>query len=246
MTQPDDNNVEADSLNELPSAMPIPASEYRRVQHVMPGVDALYRCIRAICDAKLEQDANILIVGVGGGREIEALAASPKHYRLTGIDPSDAMLDVAREYVTSAEASERVELIQGLTADLPETANFDAATSILVMHFLPDDGSKEAYLGDIRKRLKTGATYLHADVTFADRAEFEALASAMREHAALVGLAEFADAPPTAIAKMAFEQPTSNIVSEARTRELFASTGFRVVSPFYRGFWYAGWWLEAV
>ena len=236
-------------MNDKPqvsAAMPMPASEYRRVQHVMPGVDALYRCIRAICDAKLSPDANILIVGAGGGREIEALVASPHHYRLTGIDPSDAMLDVAREYVASAEASERVELIQGLTADLPETANFDAATSILVMHFLPDDGSKEAYLGEIRKRLKTGATYLHADVTFGDRAEFEALASAMREHAALVGLAEIADAPPTAIAKMAFEQPTSNIISEARAHELFASTGFRVVAPFYRGFWYAGWWLEAV
>lgn len=246
MTQPDDNNVGVDSLSELPPAMPIPASKYRRVQHVMPGVDALYRCIRAICDAKLEQDANILIVGVGGGREIEALAASPKHYRLTGIDPSDAMLDVACEYVTSAEASERVELIRGLTADLPETANFDAATSILVMHFLTDDGSKETYLGEIRKRLKPGATYLHADVTFGDRAEFEAQASAMREHAKLVGLEEIADAPPDAIAKMAFAQPTSSIMSEARVLELFASAGFRVIAPFYRGFWYAGWWLEAV
>lgn len=73
-------------------AMQMPASEYRRVQHVMPGVDALYHCIRAICDAKLEQGSEILIVGAGGGREIEALVASPHHYRLTGIDPSDAML----------------------------------------------------------------------------------------------------------------------------------------------------------
>jgi tRNA (cmo5U34)-methyltransferase len=227
-------------------AMPMPASEYRRGQNVMPGVDALYHCIRAICDAKLEQDARILIVGAGGGREIEALAASPHQYRLTGIDPSDAMLDVARKYVASAESNERVELIEGLTADLPDTVRFDAATSILVMHFLPDDGSKESYLTEIRKRLKPGATYLHADTTFGDRAEFEALALAMREHAGLVGLAEIADAPPTAIAKMAFEQPTSCIVSEARSRELFASAGLRVVAPFYRGFWYAGWWLEAV
>lgn len=224
----------------------MPANEYRRVQHVMPGVDALYRCIRAICDAELEQDAEILIVGAGGGREIEALAASPRHYRLTGIDPSNAMLDIAREYVASAKASERVELVQGLTANLLETASFDAATSILVMHFLPDDGSKQTYLCDIRKRLRVGATYLHVDVTFGDRAEFEALASAMRKHAALVGLAEIADAPPTAIARMAFGQPTSGIVSETRARELFASAGFRVVAPFYRGFWYAGWWLEAV
>lgn len=203
-------------------AMPIAASDYRRVQHVMPGVDALYRCIRAICDAKLEQDAQILIVGAGGGREIEALANSRRQYRLTGIDPSNAMLDVAREYVGLAQAGERVELIEGLTTDLPEIATFDAATSILVMHFLPDDGCKQEYLHEIRRRLKPCSTYLHVDVTFGDRAEFGALASAMREHAALVGLAEIADAPPSSIAKMAFEQPTSSIISEARALELFA------------------------
>lgn len=148
--------------------------------------------------------------------------------------------------MVSAQTSKRIDLIYGLTADLPEAANFDAATSVLVMHFLTDDGSKEAYLAEIRKRLKPGATYLHVDVTFGDRAEFDALASAMREHAGLVGFAEIAHAPSTAIAKMVFYQPTSSIISEARARELFASTGFRVVAPFYRGFWYAGWWLEAV
>lgn len=226
--------------------MPIPTSEYRRVQYVMPGVDALYRCIRAICEAQLCDTADILVIGAGGGREIEALAASPKMFQLTGIDPSEDMLVVAREYVAAANAGHRVKLIKGLTADLPETAAFDAATSILVMHFLPDDGSKEAYLAEIRKRLKNGANYFHADVTFGDRAEFEALASAMRAHAALVNLAEVADFPPQAIAKMAFEQPISSIISDARTRALFASTGFCVVAPFYRGFWYAGWWLEAV
>lgn len=88
MTQSNDDDVGADLPSDLPAAMPMPASEYRRVQHVMPGVDALYRSIRAICDAQLSDAAEILIVGAGGGREIEALTASPKQYRLTGIDPS--------------------------------------------------------------------------------------------------------------------------------------------------------------
>lgn len=226
--------------------MLMPASDYRRAQHVMPGVEALYLSIRAICDAKLGQDAEILVIGAGGGREIEVLAASPRHYRLTGVDPSNAMLDLARDYVNAAEASERVLLVEGLTADLPETPRFDAATSILVMHFLSDDSRKQDYLHQIRKRLKPGATYLHVDVTFTDRPEFEALAQAMREHAGLVGLAEIADAPPDAIARMAFDQQPSSIISEARAFELFDNSGFRLVAPFYRGFWYAGWWLEAV
>jgi hypothetical protein len=32
--------------------MPMTAGGYRRVQHVMPGIEALYRCIRAIFDAR--------------------------------------------------------------------------------------------------------------------------------------------------------------------------------------------------
>lgn len=232
--------------NQVHPAMPMAASDYRRVQAVMPGVDALYRCIRAVCDATLPANADILVVGAGGGREIESLAASPASYRLTGIDPSNAMLDVARSHVAAADAGERVEFVEGLITDLPGEPRFDAATSILVMHFLPDDGSKREFLTEIRKRLKPGAVYLHADVSFADRIEFEALASAMRKHADLVGLGDIADGPPTAIAKMAFQQPTPSIVSEARTQELFASAGFRLIAPIYRGFWYAGWWLKAV
>ncbi|MGL5839860.1 MAG: class I SAM-dependent methyltransferase [Sphingorhabdus sp.] len=227
-------------------AMPMAASDYRRVQAVMPGVDALYRSIRAICDARLVQGAQVMIVGAGGGREIEALATSPKGYWLTGVDPSADMLAIAQDYVVAAGAEDRVRLVQGHTTDLPDNAGFDAATSILVMHFLPDDGAKKNYLHEIRQRLTPGASYLHVDVSFGSRAEFEALAAAMREHAALVGLEEIADAPSTAIAKMAFEQQPSSIVSEARTIQLFAECGFRLITPFYRGLWYAGWWCEAV
>jgi tRNA (cmo5U34)-methyltransferase len=91
----------------LQTPMKSSANAYRRVQHVMPGVDALYRCIRAICDATLEQDADILIVGAVGGREIEAFAASPRQYRLTGIDPSNAILNIAQEYVARESTSLR-------------------------------------------------------------------------------------------------------------------------------------------
>lgn len=231
--------------SDLPPAMPMAASDYRRVQAVMPGIESLYRCVRAICDARLASGADILIVGAGGGREIEALVASPKAYRLTGIDPSADMLAVAREYVASAAANDRVTLVQGVTADLPAQPAFDAATSILVMHFLPDDGSKQAYLREIRTRLTRGATYLHTDICFECREQFDALADAMREHAGLAGLGEIADAPPAAIEKLAFGREPSAIAGEARALALFEECGFKLIAPFYRGFWYAGWWLEA-
>jgi hypothetical protein len=44
---------------------------------------------------------------------------------------------------------------------------------------------------------------------------------------------------------MAFGDGPSTIVSEARTLALFHETGFRLVTPIFRGLWYAGWWAEA-
>lgn len=212
----------------------------------MPGVDSLYRLLRAICEAELPDRGRILIIGAGGGREIEALAVSGRNFLLTGVDPSADMLAVAQLSVATANAETSVKLIKGLTTDLPSGGQYDAATAILVMHFLPDDGSKLTFLQDIRRRLKLGATYIHADVCFASRAQFDAYSKAMHVHTNLVGLAEIADGPARAIAKLAFGGEPSCIVSEERTAQLFAEAGFGLIAPIYRGLWYAGWWLEAI
>jgi tRNA (cmo5U34)-methyltransferase len=53
----------------------------------MPGVDGLDRLVRASLGF-LGDQAQILIVGAGGGREIETLAPSPRCYRFTAVDPS--------------------------------------------------------------------------------------------------------------------------------------------------------------
>jgi tRNA (cmo5U34)-methyltransferase len=225
---------------------PMPVSDYRRFQNVIPGVDGLYRSVQAIMDASLPKDASILIAGAGAGREIEALGASPKTYRLTGFDPSADMLAQASAYAGAPGLKNRVELIKGLIDDVGEDRRFDAATSILVMHFLPDDGAKERYLRAIRNRLEPGALYIHADVSFDDRETFHRMAPAIREHALLVGLPEtVADGPAAHIGRMAFGDGPSKIVSEARTLALMTSAGFDRVTPFFRGFWYAGWWARA-
>jgi tRNA (cmo5U34)-methyltransferase len=221
-------------------APPIPVAQYREAQRFIPGVDALYDIVRAILDARLCAGARVLIVGAGGGREIEALLASPNNYRLAGVDPSADMLAVAGAFV--GNATDRVELVKGFV-DAIDAPPFDAATACLVMHFLPDNGAKLAFLRAVRQRLKPGAPLVLADVSFDDRAAFEALHGGLTRHAAILGLPpELPIAAREATERMAFAENT--IMPEARQRALFAEAGFRLLAPVFRGFWFAAWWLE--
>lgn len=219
----------------------IPAANYRSFQAALiPGVEGLYRALRAITDAVLSDGASILIVGAGGGREIEALGASPSGYRFLGVDPSPEMLAVAQACVATERLGDRTRLIEGLVDDLPRDEMFDAATALLVMHFIPDDGSKLAFLSGIRARLRRGAAYLHADTCFDNSGMFERMAPVFAKNAVMGGLA------PDVAASVVERIRTLPIVSETIVRERLEQSGFRVVAPFFRGLWYAAWWAEAI
>lgn len=220
--------------------MAAPKDAFRPFQTaVVPGVDGLHRAMRSILDTVLGEGATILVVGAGGGRELQTLGASPAGYKLVGVDPSADMLEVARAYVSADQLDHRTTLVEGRVERLPQDALFDAATALFVMHFLPDDGAKLNFLASIRKRLKPGAPYVHVDVCFEDGAMFERLEPVYARHAVLGGLA------PDAAADVAARVGTLPIVSEAVIRERLGQAGFRLVAPFFRGLWYAGWWAEA-
>lgn len=217
---------------------PMPIARYREAQRVMPGVETLYTLVRATLESATPPGARLLLVGAGGGREAEALLPSDHGFGLVGVDPSADMLALVPPHPG------RLELVQGLVEDLPADPGFDGATALLVMHFLPDDGAKLAFLRQIRRRLRPGAPLILADVVVEDRAAFARLAPVFERHAALVGVAsEIAPAAVPQLARMAFEAGT--MIPARRQEALFAEAGFRLVAPIWRGLWYAAWWLEA-
>lgn len=63
----------------------------------------------------------------------------------------------------AASLENRISLIHGLIDDVTEK-NFDAATSILVMQFLPDDGTKLNFLKGISDKLNAGALMILVDL----------------------------------------------------------------------------------
>ena len=204
------------------------------ISRFVPGYDAIYQMALAYLRTTIAADARVLVVGAGSGKELVTFSTAMPGWLLTGVDPSAHMLAVARAKLAQSELAERVTLRQGVTDDLPHDALFDAATCILVMHFLPDDGAKLALLSSIAAHLKSGAPLLLVDGC--DEADFsEGFDAAWVAHAAQMGLS---GAPMERLEKT---QATLHKISEARSRDLFVSAGFASAQRFYSAFFYNGW-----
>ena len=86
-----------------------------------------------------DQLGNILDVGCGPGDVMVRLAAARPSVRITAIDGSSAMIELARKAVRSAGLEQRITLLQGYVPGLPlEERSFDAILSKDLLHHLPD------------------------------------------------------------------------------------------------------------
>ncbi len=66
------------------------------------------------------------------------------------------MLSMASESLKANNCEKRVQLIEGFIDDVKEI-NFDAATAILVLQFLPDNEEIQKFLNGISSKLKPGS-----------------------------------------------------------------------------------------
>lgn len=141
------------------------AGDYeRRIRTLVPGYETLHELSAAMLRAQLPDDAHVLCAGAGTGEEIARLASAGPQWRLVGVDPSADMLAQARLRLQQAGVLGRVQLVTGHAGTLPAAAPFDAATLILVLHFLKEDAERVALLGAIAARLKPGAPLLLASL----------------------------------------------------------------------------------
>lgn len=105
---------------------------------------------------------DLLVVGCGTGNEIERFIQAPKQWEITGIDPSPEMVKQASE---KFQDYDKITLIEGIVSDLDIKKKYGAATLLLVLHFLDDNGNKLNLLKDIAQRLVSGATFVMLDIT---------------------------------------------------------------------------------
>jgi ubiquinone/menaquinone biosynthesis C-methylase UbiE len=102
---------------------------------------------------------DVLDVGCGTGRLLESAARRWTEARLTGIDPSAAMLAVARrKHVDDA----RFTFKQGDASELPlDAASFDAAFTTMSFHHW---GDQAAGIREVARVLRPGGLFVLADV----------------------------------------------------------------------------------
>ena len=130
------------------------------IRRALPTYDPMLRLIETFLRANTMEHANILVVGAGGGNEVTNFSTNNPRWTLTGVDPSETMLAVAKDKCKEAGVSDRVEFIQGTVEDVEGLNNFDAATCILVLHFIYSYEEKLKTLQEIYSRLKNGAPFV--------------------------------------------------------------------------------------
>lgn len=130
------------------------------IRRALPTYDPMLRLVQTYLRVNTPENADVLVVGAGGGNEVTNFSLNNPMWALKGVDPSETMLAVANEKCKEAGVSERVELIQGTVIDVEGLTNFDAATCILVLHFIHSYEEKLKTLQEIHSRLKNGAPFV--------------------------------------------------------------------------------------
>ncbi len=126
------------------------------VYRIIPAYESIYELSHHLLCDNLEKEAKILVAGVGTGKEIINFSRNNSNWSFTGFDPEEPMLKIARKKILKASLQNKISLVNGLIDDVTEK-EFDAATSILVMHFLPNDRAKLNFLKGIADKLKSGS-----------------------------------------------------------------------------------------
>lgn len=136
----------------------------QRNDRLAPFRESILLLTQIAC-AHVRQDAHILCVGVGTGEEVVYLAQRNPGWRFMLVEPSRDMLDICREKMEAQGLAERCDFHEGYLESLPEMPSFDAATCLLVAHFVLDRAERVGLYRQIADRLGPGGVLINADLS---------------------------------------------------------------------------------
>ncbi|HVG61624.1 MAG TPA: class I SAM-dependent methyltransferase [Hyalangium sp.] len=126
----------------------------------LAGCQAMYELGVSALTSQLDgQDsASLLFVGLGTGAELMPYTRfNVPGWRFTGVDPSDAMLAVARKRLEAEDMLSRTHLHVGELRTLPPGPPFDGAQVMGVLHHVKGDEARLELLREVTRRLKPQA-----------------------------------------------------------------------------------------
>lgn len=219
------------------------ATEYDKgVRRTLPTYDSLFRLVQAYFRKHIEQDANLLIVGAGGGTELAILGPTNPQWTFTAVDPAIPMLDLARDKAQRLQLTSRVEFIEGTIEDVETDNPYDAATFMLVLHFIQDDAEKIQQLISIRKRLNPGAPFvlatMHGDQ---HSAEFDELFSLWKAY-----WLDTTNLTEVEVNEMETTVRGLSFIPEEKIVAMLREAGFGNIAKFFTTNMFGGWVCRAV
>lgn len=204
------------------------------VQRWIPGYSHLIGQIPLVLTDQLQEDKGpILVVGCGTGNELISLTNAQPNWELWGIDPSPEMVALAHHKLSNYP---RVQIREGTLEDLPLPLDpiYRGASLLLVLHFIPDDGSKLRLLRELAARLRPGAPLILADI-FGSAEDFP------------IRLKTFADivnpggTDPAIIERLKVLPERIQYISENRLTELLQKSGFSTPTRIWQSAIYGAW-----
>ncbi len=208
-----------------------------RVLQGVPGYRVLHDLAGTILSAELAADASVLIVGAGTGMEVLEWGKEHPGWRFTASDPSEAMLSLAKQKLAQAAMLDRVTLHTGTADQLPEDAVFDAATLLLVLHFLSTDEQRHTVLEAIANRLAPGAPFLIATLFGdTDSTRYKKLAAWNKAWSIRQGMD-----PKQAEEHFSSTRKDLCVIPEERVKGLLRDAGFIDIQRFFQAAGFGAW-----
>lgn len=207
------------------------ASYAENARKNVPGLADLHRMVMLLLAENAPSEAHILVVGAGGGMETKAIAEAQPNWRFTGVDPSAAMLDLARH--TLGSLSHQVDLIEGTIDQVPD-ARYDGATCLLIMHHL-NLSERLHLLRQTRARLKPGARLVTVEhsAPAPDATLWMSRSVAFRDRGGL-------DWDKARSSGLRMAEHLTLLTPEAE-QDLLRDAGFEDIAMFYAAFSFRGW-----
>ena len=216
-------------------------------QEAAQGYDARNSKLSAISDCMhfltslllkdLPARSRILCAGVGTGAELLALARIFPEWQFVALDPSNSMLEICRERTKAEGFDKRCEFVNGFVSDLPHEANFHAALSFLVGHFVARDQRLNFYK-DMIDRLQNDGYLVNAEISFdLNSKEFPAMLRSWEKVQSLMG------GTPESLAKLpALLRDTLTVIPPLEVEDLIQKSGIDIPLRFFQAFMICAWY----
>ncbi|GAE28799.1 class I SAM-dependent methyltransferase [Alkalihalobacillus hemicellulosilyticus] len=208
--------------------------EYEQsIRRKIAGYPLLYDITsRLMTEAVAKREANLLVIGAGGGEELVTMASKEKGWSFTAIDASQPMLELARVRTDREKANDRIRYRLTTLESFSESALYDGVTCLLVLHFVKGKANKRQFLEKLASYIRAGAPLCLAMINGDPTSRvFSVQMAAWREHMISQGIEE-----------LQFEQfadsigDTTDLITEKELLALLRNCQFEDVGCYFRSY----------